>query len=32
MTPIEALISQTRNTPSEHYHVTRFAYAVVTGN
>lgn len=32
MTPIEGLISQTRNTPSEDYHVTRFAYAEVTGN
>lgn len=29
MTPIEALISQTRNTPSEDYHVTCLAYAEV---
>lgn len=29
MTPIEALISQTRNIPSEEYHVTRLAYAEV---
>lgn len=32
MTPMEASISQTRNTPSEDYRVTRFAYAEVTGN